>query len=595
MLNPSKRRTILAIPCTIILFLYFFILPRDNRTSPIGAHHTIQYPFDKAKIYAQPVRLNAVRKELVHSWDSYVDHGYMSDSLGPLTGGHTDNFCGWSATLVDALDTLWIAGLHDEFDDAVDSLQHIDFSNPNNTCVVNLFEVTIRHLGGLLSAYDLRQDQRILPKLVELGEVLYRSFQTPNAMPCSHCRLMSDKPPYQAPGSVALAAQGTLSLEFARLSQITGNPKYLYSVMNLTEVFAQTQNDSTIPGLWGEQVDASTSVEGGKPRFNQISHQYSIGALSDSTYEYLVKGHLLLGTHSDVFRRMWELASPQIKSVILFRAQLPGAEKEDLLFTGRATRRKNQINSDSGIADLDAHMEHLSCFAGGLYGLSSRLFGNMEDLEIGKALTNGCVWAYRHSPLGIMAEAFKMIPCDFNANQSDTRSLVQKQCPEDRSVWEPQIHIDPITNETTVIPRTLPAGFLHSANSAYFLRPEAIESVFYMLGLKGDLHWREVGWEMWQAIQKYTRAPYGHAMLQDVFQRVDDQGFIVQATVTNGVEKIDKMKPTQKDEMESFWFGETLKYFYLLFDEPNVVSLDEFVLNTEAHPLRLTRGVRGLG
>jgi len=38
--------------------------------------------------------------------------------------------------------------------------------------------------------------------------------------------------------------------------------------------------------------------------------------------------------------------------------------------------------------------------------------------------------------------------------------------------------------------------------------------------------------------------------------------------------------------MESFWMAETLKYFYLIFSEPELVSLDDFVFNTEAHPLR---------
>jgi len=38
--------------------------------------------------------------------------------------------------------------------------------------------------------------------------------------------------------------------------------------------------------------------------------------------------------------------------------------------------------------------------------------------------------------------------------------------------------------------------------------------------------------------------------------------------------------------MESFWLAETLKYLYLLFeDDPTVFSFDEWVFNTEAHPL----------
>lgn len=44
--------------------------------------------------------------------------------------------------------------------------------------------------------------------------------------------------------------------------------------------------------------------------------------------------------------------------------------------------------------------------------------------------------------------------------------------------------------------------------------------------------------------------------------------------------------PLQGDSMESFWLAETLKYFYLLFADEDLVSLDEWVLNTEAHPFR---------
>jgi mannosyl-oligosaccharide alpha-1,2-mannosidase len=54
----------------------------------------------------------------------------------------------------------------------------------------------------------------------------------------------------------------------------------------------------------------------------------------------------------------------------------------------------------------------------------------------------------------------------------------------------------------------------------------------------------------------------------------------------SAVEDILDEKPRQKDEMESFWLAETLKYFYLLYSTPDTVSLDDWVLNTEAHPFR---------
>ena len=43
---------------------------------------------------------------------------------------------------------------------------------------------------------------------------------------------------------------------------------------------------------------------------------------------------------------------------------------------------------------------------------------------------------------------------------------------------------------------------------------------------------------------------------------------------------------TQMDSMESFWMAETLKYFYLIFSEPGVMDLDEWVFNTEAHAFK---------
>ncbi len=87
-------------------------------------------------------------------------------------------------------------------------------------------------------------------------------------------------------------------------------------------------------------------------------------------------------------------------------------------------------------------------------------------------------------------------------------------------------------------------------------RPEAIESVFVMYRTTGDEYWREKGWEMFKAIEKHTIATYGASAISDVTSK----------------------KPVALDEMESFWLAETLKYFYLLFSEPDVVSLDDYVL-----------------
>jgi len=68
---------------------------------------------------------------------------------------------------------------------------------------------------------------------------------------------------------------------------------------------------------------------------------------------------------------------------------------------------------------------------------------------------------------------------------------------------------------------------------------------------------------------------------------------IISKTKTNvahaGLDDCTRENPPKADRMESFWLAETLKYFYLIFSKPEVVSLDEYVLNTEAHPLKRVR------
>jgi mannosyl-oligosaccharide alpha-1,2-mannosidase len=103
-----------------------------------------------------------------------------------VTGGYKNLFGQRAATLVDTLDTLLIMGLKDDFEDAVKAVKNIDFSTSAVTRM-NVFETTIRYLGGLLSAYDLSDARHpsLLAQAIELGDMLYTAFDTPNRMPIS--------------------------------------------------------------------------------------------------------------------------------------------------------------------------------------------------------------------------------------------------------------------------------------------------------------------------------------------------------------------------------------------------------------------------
>lgn len=88
-----------------------------------------------------------------------------------------------------------------------------------------------------------------------------------------------------------------------------------------------------------------------------------------------------------------------------------------------------------------------------------------------------------------------------------------------------------------------------------------------MYRITGDPEWQEKGWRMFQAVIKATTTDVAHSAI-------------------NNVLKDDDTEARFSDNMESFWMAETLKYYYLLFTEPDVISLDDWVLNTEAHPFK---------
>lgn len=85
-----------------------------------------------------------------------------------------------------------------------------------------------------------------------------------------------------------------------------------------------------------------------------------------------------------------------------------------------------------------------------------------------------------------------------------------------------------------------------------------------MYRITGDTVWQDKGWQMFEATLAATRTNMANSAVEDVTRET----------------------PELRNEMESFWIAETLKYYYLLFSEPDVISLDEWVLNTEAHPFR---------
>lgn len=465
-------------------------------------------------------RQQAVKSVFERCWKSYRDRAWTKDELAPISGGSRSTFGGWGATLVDSLDTLWIMGMKDEFAEAVDAAIQIDFG-PNDLGEINMFEIIIRYLGGFLGAYDVSgcRDSRLLFKAMEVADMAYASFDTPNRMFVSRWSPQKaadgeEQLPYE---SVLLAEAASASVEFTRLSQITGDMRYFDAITRVTDLLDQQQGQTRLPGMWPISVDLRNE----NLTFDGF---FGLGAMADSAYEYLPKMYQLLngvGSKATQYRKMYDYAMATATTYTMFRPMVE--DKADIL-----------IASANVEGDKSNKGQHLVCFAGGMLALGGQLFGNSTHLDIGRKVTDGCAWTYKHAPNGIMPEVFSMTPCP---------------------TWE----------ACEYEPQSGPHPFSDIGDSRYILRPEAIESIFYMYRITGERKYQDIAWEMFQAINASTRTDLANAALSDVM----------------------KSPPEKYDSMESFWLAETLKYFYLIFSDPQTISLDDFVFNTEAHPFRI--------
>jgi mannosyl-oligosaccharide alpha-1,2-mannosidase len=147
----------------------------------------IQHEFEKessVEYKARLEKLEIIKDAFLHAWNNYKENAWGKDELTPVTASYKNPFNGWGATLVDSLDTLWIMGLKQDFEEAVARVSMIDFQTSRRGDIP-LFETVIRYLGGLLGAYDVSGGQYrvLLDKAVELGEILIGAFDTPNRMP----------------------------------------------------------------------------------------------------------------------------------------------------------------------------------------------------------------------------------------------------------------------------------------------------------------------------------------------------------------------------------------------------------------------------
>ncbi|CAK7240501.1 MAG: hypothetical protein STHCBS139747_001943 [Sporothrix thermara] len=543
-------------------------------------------------------RLAAVKASFDRSWAGYKEHAWMADEVQPLSATprqDLEKLGGWAATLVDTLDTLWIMGMHDEFRMAVRACEAIDFGR-TDADTVHVFETTIRYLGGFLGAYEISNKAYplLLQKATEIGEILLGAFDTPNRLPMGRWDWRAyarGEMQMSAPHTMLSAEIGTLSLEFTRLTQLTGDVRYYDAVQRISDVLAAHQQRTRLPGMWPVVIDAA------KPSFAE-DDTFTINGKADSLFEYLPKQWLLLGGVLAQPREMYEKWLPVAKKY-LFRRVINAWDLK-LVLPGEARVADDPLTGRT--VTTTARGEHLGCFAGGMVGLAARAFGGPDanaNLDLAAQLTDGCVWSYNVTATGIGPEKFFFATC---GPPSEKQTSLRCSYSEDKwraalkEHWKAAIQlgqsqgqgegdggsrdsdadIDAKAEEAAkhiMEEGRFAPGLLNIDNPHYLLRPEAIESVFVMWRLTGDPAWQEKAWHMFEQVVRHTGAAPNSKSDQVAAAAVDD---------------VTRADSPLMDRMESFWLAETLKYFYLVFDDFDVLSLDEWVFNTEAHPFRRT-------
>lgn len=232
--------------------------PRLSPDEIISRNRSIQESMNRVEP-EWVARQQKVKDAFIHAWSGYKAHAMGYDELMPLSHRGVDGLGGLGATVIDALDTAMIMGADEIVYEAGSWIEKHLPQRIEGKGQVNLFETTIRVLGGLLSAYHLSGgDQGRIPQQKgpnpsiylenarNLADRLLTAFTaSPSDIPYSDV-VLREKSAHPAPDGLSSTAEvATVQLEFNYLSYLTGDPKYSVEAMKVL------QHIKTLPKVEG--------------------------------------------------------------------------------------------------------------------------------------------------------------------------------------------------------------------------------------------------------------------------------------------------------------------------------------------------------
>eukprot|EP00835_Amoeboradix_gromovi_P005752 NODE_577_length_6546_cov_0.420971.p2 type:complete len:501 gc:universal NODE_577_length_6546_cov_0.420971:4554-3052(-) len=373
-----------------------------------------------------------------------------------------------------------------------------------NDQTISMFEMHIRVTGGLLGAASLLD-------LTDIEEIK-KSVLIDKAAEFVNLNLKSYSNIHEVPYALINVRTGINGYQswtpHALLSEVGSHQlefKYLDMVIQDKSKYDHAPFSAKSDTAFKSILSQSTGLYNAFINVNTnelvTSSEVGIGAFSDSFYEYILKMYILTG--DEYYKVKFIQVALEIEKQLLVEYII---DKEPVLLA-----RSSVSNA----------FDHLSCFMGGVYALASTVIPeySVNYLNLAIGLTHGCYAVYKLFPTGL----------------------------------GPDICSPSFKNDT----------FKCSVKSPeYKLRPELVESIYYLYKVTNDSKYREWNLEIARNINKYCRNQFGYV---NVNVETKEQG-------------------TRQD---SWFVAETLKYLLLTFENNNMLPVDEFVFNTEAHPFRL--------
>lgn len=243
-------------------------------------------------------------------------------------------------------------------------------------------------------------------------------------------------------------------------------------------------------------------------------------------------------------------------------------ESEYISFTGHFNC--NGLSHYRSTGDINPKMDHLVCFLPGTLALGYYHYSRQQSIKNGyRGRVSGEIDpnVSLHDQGGSAKEASKPFSDRF-ADHLELAEELAKTCYNMYNMTATGLSPEIVYFGTSDDEQEM---IIRPADSHNLLRPEYVESLFYLYHITGNADYRKQGSQILNSFNQYCKVPTGG------YTSIDDVRFP------------DHVRP--KNMMESFWTAETLKYLYLLHSDDTILVsklMNNYVFNTEAHLIPIT-------